>query len=70
MGAKWVSLLNDLKSALAHRRRGELSWREWARSLRGRKAYAELSATDPLPFLFDLLQAASKLLTGRASLRR
>jgi predicted ATP-grasp superfamily ATP-dependent carboligase len=65
VGAKWVSLRSDLKSGLAYRKQGKLGWREWLRSLRGRKAYAELSVTDPLPFLLDLLQTAPKLFTGR-----
>ena len=69
VGAKWVSLRNDLKSGLAYRRRGKLSWRQWLGSWRGRTTYGELSATDPLPLLLDLLGAASRLLTGRATLR-
>jgi predicted ATP-grasp superfamily ATP-dependent carboligase len=70
VGAKWVSLRHDFNSGLAYRKQGKLGLREWMRSLRGRKAYAELSATDPLPFLLDLLQVASRRLTGRTTLRR
>jgi predicted ATP-grasp superfamily ATP-dependent carboligase len=56
-GAKWVYLRHDLQSASVYWRRGELSLREWARSLRGRKAFAMLSRSDPAPFLADLWRA-------------
>jgi len=56
-GAKWVSLRHDVQSACVYWLRGELSLREWMRSLRGRKAYAVFSRSDPVPFLVDLWQA-------------
>lgn len=54
VGAKWIHLRRDLQSAAWSWRAGELTLRQWARSLRGRKAYAVWSVTDPLPFLLDL----------------
>jgi D-aspartate ligase len=55
-GIKWIYLRRDFQSALYYRRKGELSLKEWYRSIRGRKAYALYSWTDPGPFLADLLR--------------
>ena len=59
-GAKWVYFRRDLMSAYYYWRRGELTPREWARSLRGRKIEALFSWRDPGPFVTDVFQ------TGRA----
>jgi predicted ATP-grasp superfamily ATP-dependent carboligase len=67
-GAKWVYLRHDLQSAFVYWRRGELSLRDWIRSLQGRKAYAMLSRSDPAPFLADLWRAF--LMAGRRVLSR
>lgn len=56
-GVKWLDLRHDIQSALYYRRRGELTMRGWWRSLRGRKAHAIFSWSDPLPFLWDLWRA-------------
>jgi D-aspartate ligase len=55
-GVKWIHLRRDTQSALYYWRRGELTPREWWRSVRGRKTYALFSWTDPGPFLGDLLR--------------
>jgi len=55
-GVKWIYLRRDFQSALYYWRRGELSLKEWYHSVRGRKAYALFSWTDPGPFLADLLR--------------
>ena len=60
-GIKWVYLRNDLRSALALRREGRLTVRDWMRSLRGRRTHAVLSLRDPLPLLDDLWRIARKL---------
>jgi len=52
--AKWIYLGKDLASAWYYHRRGELTFGEWWRSIRGPKAYAILSWSDPLPFILDL----------------
>ena len=57
-GAKWVYMRHDLQAAFVYWRRGQLSLREWIRSLRGRKAHAMFSMRDPAPFLFDLWRVA------------
>lgn len=61
-GAKWIDIRRDTQSALYFLRRGELSWRGWAASVRGPKAHAVLDRTDPLPFLYELLQITGKAL--------
>lgn len=54
---KWIYLRRDLQSALYHWRRGELSFGEWWRSLRGRKVDALFAWKDPGPFIGDLTRA-------------
>jgi D-aspartate ligase len=54
VGAKWIYLGRDLRSALHYWRRGELSFRGWLDSLRGPKVDAVFSWRDPLPFCFDV----------------
>jgi D-aspartate ligase len=55
-GVKWIHLRRDTQSALYYWRRGELTPKEWWRSVRGRKTYALFSWSDPAPFLGDLLR--------------
>jgi predicted ATP-grasp superfamily ATP-dependent carboligase len=70
-GAKWIYLRHDLQAAFVAWRRGELGVREWWSSMRGSKAYAVFSLTDPLPFVFDTLnavrEAARRLVPARTS---
>ena len=51
LGAKWIYLRQDLRSAFVHWRRGELSLADWWRSWQGPKHFAVLSWQDPAPFL-------------------
>ena len=46
---KWIYLTRDIQSALYHMRRGELTLRDWWRSLRGRKVDALFAWDDPGP---------------------
>ncbi len=62
VGTKFVFLRDDLRAALALRRQGRLSLRAWLRSLRGPRAFAVFSPTDPLPFLVDLVRSAWSVL--------
>ena len=52
-GAKWIYFKNDLASSWRYWQKGELSVREWLRSLRGYKRDAVFSWRDPIPFLLD-----------------
>jgi len=58
-GAKWLDVRRDLQAAFVGFRRGQLSVRDWAASLRGPKAHAIWSARDPLPFAVDLVHATA-----------
>ncbi len=51
--AKWIYFARDAVSAWYYHRRGELTLREWSRSLRGIRADAVFSWRDPLPFILD-----------------
>lgn len=63
-GVKWVYLRHDLQAAVVAIRSGELTIREWLRSLRGPKYFAVWSLTDPLPFFVDIFHAVRKLRSG------
>lgn len=69
-GTKWIYLRRDLQSSVHEWRRGRLTVRAWLRSMSGVKADAVWSARDPLPFAFDLIQSARKLLPRRLGGRR
>ena len=56
-GVKWIYLRRDLQSAHFYWKRGELTLRQWWRSIRGRKGYALFSWRDPMPFLADFVRA-------------
>ena len=60
-GVKWIYLRWDLQSAFVHWWRGDLTIADWYRSIRGKKAYALFSLTDPGPFLWDLWSTFVKL---------
>jgi len=53
-GVKWIHLGADLVSAISYWMRGDLTIKEWWQSLRGRKHYAVLSWSDPLPFVAEI----------------
>jgi predicted ATP-grasp superfamily ATP-dependent carboligase len=63
--AKWIYLRHDLQAAFYRWRHGELTIREWWRSIGGAKAYAVFSARDPLPFLLDLWKPVRQILRRR-----
>jgi len=59
LGAKWIDLRRDVQAAVVARRQRTLSLGEWLRWMRGPKAHAIWSPSDPLPFLVDLGHAAA-----------
>jgi len=69
-GVKWISLCRDFRSALYHWRKGKLTLVDWWRSLRGRKAYAIFSWTDPGPFFGDLKRGVRLYLHPEARKKR
>ena len=62
VGAKWIHLRQDIRSAWYHWRKGELGVINWWKSVRGRKAYAVFSWSDPAPFYTELRNKAVQLL--------
>jgi predicted ATP-grasp superfamily ATP-dependent carboligase len=68
-GVKWIYLRHDLQSAFYYWSQGELTLRDWWRSLQGPKAFAIFSWRDPLPFLLDCLHPLLRAFTraGRKS---
>lgn len=50
-GLKWVEVNGDLESARYYVERGELTFREWLRSLRGQTVLAGWRWRDPVPFM-------------------
>lgn len=69
-GVKWIHVRKDLQSAVQYWRRGELTPLSWWRSIRGRKAYALASWSDPVPFILDWLAAARSFLSPRNRRKR
>jgi predicted ATP-grasp superfamily ATP-dependent carboligase len=61
-GTKWVHLVRDFQAFLYYKKRGQITFSGWLKSLRGKKAYAIFSWTDPLPFLFLLFKIIRLLL--------
>jgi len=57
IGVKWIHLLRDLQSAFYYWRSKELGIRDWLKSIKGKKAYAIFSLSDPLPFIRAAWQA-------------
>jgi predicted ATP-grasp superfamily ATP-dependent carboligase len=58
---KWIFLRRDIQAALYYWRKGELTFREWLQSIRGRKAYALFSWRDLGPFLRDITRTISRM---------
>jgi D-aspartate ligase len=54
-GVKWIRLITDMPTALGEIRERRLTLGQYVRSLRGKKEFAVLSASDPLPFVMELL---------------
>jgi D-aspartate ligase len=54
--AKWVHLRRDFQAFLYHRKRGEITLKEWLNSLKGKKSHSLFSLKDPLPFIFDIIR--------------
>jgi predicted ATP-grasp superfamily ATP-dependent carboligase/glycosyltransferase involved in cell wall biosynthesis len=62
VGAKWIYLRQDIRSALHYWRQGELSLMQWAQSWRGIKTDAVFSWSDPAPFWADIRRSIGLLL--------
>jgi D-aspartate ligase len=71
-GVKWICLRRDFQAALRKWLRREITLREWRDSWRGPRMWADLSWSDPAPFIFDAAAAARALFQarGRTFIRR
>lgn len=63
-GVKWIYFRRDLQSSVYYWKRGELSFFQWLKSVRGRKMEALFSWKDLKPFLGDLTRAMKLALGG------
>lgn len=64
---KWIYLRRDTQSALQSFLRGELTLRNWWRSIRGKKWDAVFSWNDPAPFFYDLWNVFGLLLNRKSA---
>jgi predicted ATP-grasp superfamily ATP-dependent carboligase len=64
-GIKWIHVLRDLQAAHHHWRRGELTCREWWRSVKGPKVCAVFSWRDPRPLCRAVVGAIGAVRAGR-----
>jgi D-aspartate ligase len=53
-GVKWIHLRADLMSSFYYWKKGELTFKDWLSSMRGKKYYAVFSLRDPLPFISEI----------------
>jgi predicted ATP-grasp superfamily ATP-dependent carboligase len=67
---KWMAMRRDAQSALYHWRAGDLTVREWWHSVRGPKAYALFSLSDPGPFCGDLVRGFRLYLSAEERSKR
>jgi D-aspartate ligase len=51
---RWIRLLTDIPTATSEIFKGNIKVSDYLRSLRGRKQFAVLSLTDPMPFIAEL----------------
>lgn len=51
---KWVNIYLDFESFLKYRKEGELSWRKWLTSLKGKKVWSDFNLRDPLPGFYEI----------------
>lgn len=72
LGTKWLDVRRDAQAAVVARRLGQLTLRQWARSLQGPRAHAIWSPADPIPFAVDLAHSslAGIRMLARGLLRR
>ena len=68
-GVKWIYLRRDLQSAAYYWRRGDLSLRKWWNSLRGQKAFALFSWSDPAPFWGDIFHGLKRINVKRKTFK-
>lgn len=53
-GVKWVNRYMDFASFIGYNREGQLSFRSWRKSLKGKKIYSDFTFDDPIPSLYEI----------------
>jgi D-aspartate ligase len=61
----WLHIIRDLQASAYHWARGELTMRDWLRSLRGPRTYAIASWSDPWPFVRAVRSSLVELGPGK-----
>jgi hypothetical protein len=53
-GIKWINRYMDFDSFLGYRKEGRLTFRQWRKSLKGKKVYSDFLWDDPIPALYEI----------------
>jgi len=53
-GIKWINIYMDFDSFLKYRKIKELSFKQWFKSIKGKKVFSDWSWDDPLPALYEI----------------
>jgi len=69
-GVKFIHFRRDLSSFLMYWKRGELTFWNWLKSLRGKKVFALFSWSEPMPFFVDLFHTFRKFLKSTERSKR
>jgi len=64
LGVKWIQIRTDLMSSFYYWRKGELTIKDWFKSIQGKKFFAVYSLKDPLPFLAEIATAIKVIFNG------
>ena len=64
IGVKWIQIRTDLMSSFYYWRKGELTIKDWFKSIQGKKFFAVYSLKDPLPFLAESATAIKVIFNG------
>ena len=69
-GVKWIDLRRDVQSALYHLHEGDLTLKDWWKSLQGKKVHALFAWNDLGPFFGDLVRAVRLYMVPEERRRR
>ena len=61
----WIYEYGDIRASLQQFRRGELTYRSWIKTYKGRKCYALFSLKDPFPLLTTFASVLKRMLKVR-----
>ena len=66
-GVKWLYFMHDIQASFYYWKRGQLTIRDWWKSIRGAKHDAVFSWNDPAPFWHHLWGACTLVIKGQIS---